>query len=85
MLSKNIIRFVETNVNGCGEDAEVLIIVDDSLCITKEHKEQLVQTILNLKQKLDEYDTDSIITEACKIVFGDVELEVVLPEFEIEF
>ena len=87
-MLNQIIKFVETDVDGCGTNAEVIILVKTDMLFTRGHKERLEKAIEDIKNEWedDEWDTDSVVEEAFTRVFGnDVEYEVILPDIEIEF
>ena len=80
-MKTHIIRFLETDVDGCGSNAEVMIQVRADEKITNETKQKLIDNINEIKK---EWDTDSIVKEACKRVFGS-EFTGWYPEIDIEF
>lgn len=87
-MLNQIIKFVETDVDGCGTNEEVIILVKTDMLFTRGHKERLEKAIEDIKNEWedDEWDTDSVVEEAFTRVFGnDVEYEVILPDIEIEF
>ena len=87
-MLNQIIKFVETDVDGCGTNAEVMILVKTDMLLTRGHKERLEKAIEDIRNEWedDEWDTDSVVKEAFTRVFGnDVEYEVILPDIEIEF
>lgn len=87
-MLNQIIKFVETDVDGCGTNAEVMILVKTDMMLTRGHEERLEKIIEEIRNEWedDEWDTDSVVEEAVKRVFGeDVEWEVILPDIEVEF
>lgn len=87
MNTNQIIKFVERNVDGCGTDAEVTILVNTSLPLS-EVQERLTKTIEGMRKEVEEemWDTDSVVYEACTKVFGlDAEWEVFVPDIAIIF
>ena len=80
-MKTHIIRFLETDVDGCGSNAEVMIQVRADEKITNETKQKLIDNINEIKK---EWDTDSIVKEACERVFGS-EFTGWYPEIDIEF
>lgn len=87
-MLNQIIKFVETDVDGCGTSAEVMILVKTDMILTRGHRERLEKAIEEIRNEWedDEWDTDSVVEEAFKRVFGeDAEWEVILPNIEVEF
>ena len=87
MNTNQIIKFVERNVDGCGTDAEVTILVKTRLPLS-EVQERLTKTIEDMRKEVEEemWDTDSVVHEACTKVFGsDTEWEVFVPDIAIIF
>lgn len=87
-MSNQIIKFVETDVDGCGINAEVVILVKTDIILTRGYRERLLKVIEKIRSEWedDDCDTDSVVEEAFKRVFGeDLEWEVVLPDIEVEF
>lgn len=83
---KQVINFIEKNVDGCGTDVSVMIMVDTDLVLTAGHRERLLAAIEEIKNKLaGEWDTDTLINEAMVKVFDEEEYEVLLPDLTIEF
>ena len=83
-MKTHVIRFWETDVDGCGSNAEVMIQVRADEKFTNETKQKLIDTIDDIKKEWKEWDTDSIVQEACKRVFGS-EFTGWYPEIDIEF
>ena len=67
---KQLIEFVETNIDGCGTDAEVIISVSTDKRL---NYQEIEDTIKNIKSKtLDEdWDTDSMVEEVCEKCFSN--------------
>lgn len=87
-MTNQIIRFVERDVDGCGTDAEVLVLLNTDLPLTRGHQERLINAINEIKEEWadDEWDTDSVVEEAFIRVFGyDAEMEIIFPDIEVEF
>lgn len=87
---KQIIRFAETNIDGCGGDAVVLVQIDSDTVLTNGCKERLEKAIDDIKAECmeagEDYDTDSIVEDAMHRVFGkDMEYDTVLPDIEVIF
>lgn len=85
---KQIIKFVEKDVDGCGTDAEVMLLLETDLPLTNGHKARLEKAIEDIRKEWqdDEWDTDSVVEEAFQRVFGsDMDFEFVLPDIEVEF
>ncbi len=61
------IKFIERDVDGCGTDATVLIVADTNDAIDAI---ELNRIIKDLKEQLQEYDTDEIVYIACEKYFG---------------
>ena len=87
-MAKQIIKFVEEDVDGCGENAEVVVLLNIEHPLTDTDKKKLEDAIQEMQEAWDpdDWDTDSVVEEALKKVFGvDVEYEVVLPDIEVTF
>lgn len=87
-MKKQIIRFIEKNVDGCGSDAEVMVIVDVNNPLTSDHATRLEAEIASIKSEWDDslWDTDELVEEALLRVFGSgVKTEIVLPDIYVEF
>lgn len=87
-MLNQIIRFTERNVDGCGSDAEVMVLLKTDFLLTSGHKTRLEHEIESIKREWegDDWDTDSVVEEAIARVFGeDAEWEAVLPDLEVEF
>lgn len=84
-----IIHFTETNVDGCGTDAEVIVIVHTDFALTHGQQCRLKEAINKLRQTIpaDEWETDYVVGEAMKAVFGNTgyEWEIVVPDLYVEF
>lgn len=84
-----IIMFVEENVAGTGENAEVIVAVHTDFALSHGHQIRLKNAIANLRQEIqdDEWDTDFAVGEAMKEVFGDTgyEWEIIIPDLYVEF
>ena len=87
-MLNQIIRFIERNVDGCGSDAEVVVLLKTDRPLTSGHKTSLEHEIESIKREWedDDWDTDSVVEEAIARVFGeDVVWGIVLPDLEVEF
>lgn len=87
-MLNQIIRFVERDIDGCGTDAEVMVLLKTDMLLTRGHKERLEKAIEDIRNEWedDEWDTDSVVEEAFTRVFGtDVEVETLIPDIEVEF
>jgi len=85
-MEKTIIRFTENDVDGCGTNAEHLIMVKSDLDLTNGFKSRLEKVIEEIKDEWGEWDTDSVVEEACERIFGaDAEVCFIIPDMEIEF
>lgn len=87
-MLNQIIRFIERDIDGCGTDAEVIVLLKTDMLLTRGHKERLEKAIEYIKSERedDEWDTDSVVEEAFTRVFGtDVEVETIIPDIEVEF
>ena len=83
-----VIRFVEKNVDGCGSDAEIIILIDTYVPLRHYHKEALEMALSELKKELEDelWDTDSLVEEALTRVFGEnAKTKVLLTDLEIMF
>lgn len=84
------IKFVETNVDGCGSDAVVFVNIeaDTNEKTANDYEEQLIKSINEMRTAWDpdEWDTDSVVREAIKTVFGEhAKYEFLLPDAVVEF
>ena len=87
-MLNQIIKFVEKDVDGCGTDAEVTLLLRTEFPLTNGHRERLEKAITDIREEWEpeEQDTDSVVTEAFTRVFGaDVEVETIVPDIEVEF
>ena len=85
-MKEQIIRFVEVDVDGCVTNAEHLIMVKSDLDLANGFKARLEKVIEEIKEEWGEWDTDSVVEEACERVFGsDAEVYSIIPDMEIEF
>lgn len=87
-MLNQIIRFVERDIDGCGTDAEVMVLLKTDMLLTRGHKERLEKVIEDIRSEWedDEWDTDSVVEEAFTRLFGtDVEVETLIPDIEVEF
>ena len=87
-MLNQIVRFVERDIDGCGTDAEVMVLLKADMVLTRGHKERLEKSIEDIRNEWedDEWDTDSVVEEAFTRVFGtDVEVETIIPDIEVEF
>ena len=87
-MLNQIIRFVERDIDGCGTNAEVIVLLKTDMVLTRGHKERLEKAIEDIRNEWedDEWDTDSVVEEAFIRVFGaDVEVETIIPDIEVEF
>lgn len=86
-MLNQIIKFVEKNIDGCGTDAEVMVLIQTDGLLTNGHKMRLEKAIEDIRTewKDDDWDTDSVVEEAIVRVFGaDVEVKTVIPDLLIE-
>ncbi len=87
-MLNQIIKFVEKNVDGCGTDAEVMVLIQTDGLLTNGHKMRLEKAIEDIRTEwdTDDWDTDSVVEEAIVRVFGaDAEVKIVIPDLLIEF
>lgn len=76
------------NVDGCGTDAEVMVLIQTDGLLTNGHKMRLEKAIEDIRTEwdTDDWDTDSVVEEAIVRVFGaDAEVKIVIPDLLIEF
>lgn len=67
MNTRQIIKFIDMDVDGCGANVEMMIQVEGKHELTKEIFQGIKDTIEKYKNECNgEYDTDSIIDVACK-------------------
>ena len=87
-MLNQIIKFVEKNVDGCGTDAEVMVLIQTDGLLTNGHKMRLEKAIEDIRTEwdTDDWDTDSVVEEAIVRVFGaDAEVKILIPDLLIEF
>lgn len=87
-MLNQIIRFIERDVDGCGSDAEVVVLLKTDLPLTNGHRTRLEHEIESIKREWEDdgWDTDSVVEEAITRAFGeDAEWGIVLPDLEVEF
>lgn len=83
-----IIKFTDVDVDGCGTDAEVMVLLKTNMLLTRGHKERLEKAIKDIRKECedDKWDTDSVVEEAFTRIFGtDVEVKTFIPDVEVEF
>ncbi|WP_308856758.1 hypothetical protein [uncultured Oscillibacter sp.] len=68
MEKANLLLIRETNIDGCGGCADVMVQVDHS--VTPEETRALRVELTRLKQVLDEPDTDTVAELAVRNTFG---------------
>lgn len=86
-MLNQIIKFVEKNVDGCGTDAEVTVLIQTDGLLTNGHKMRLEKAIedIRIEWEGDDWNTDSVVEEAIVRVFGaDAEVKTVIPDLLIE-
>lgn len=79
---KELIKFIEENVDGCGTNAEVMYAVEcgHGDFLTNGHRYRLEKELEEIKKQADseDWDTDTMVEEAMKRVFGEAgDMEVV--------
>ena len=86
-MVNNIIKFKEENVDGCGGSAEVLVLINDDLCLSNGHNKRLQDALNEMKANAaaEDWDTDTMIAESIEKVFGDEPWECISPAMEIVF
>ena len=87
-MFNQIISFVERNVDGCGTDAEAMVLIKTEFLLTSEHKTRLETAIEAIRNEWEsnKWDTGSVVEEAIARVFGaDVEWKIVIPDIGVEF
>lgn len=87
-MMKQIIKFVEENVDGCGGRAEVMVAIETEIPLTHRDKERLSKAIEDIRNEweADEWDTDSVVYEAIARVFGnDADYTIICPDITVEF
>lgn len=84
MMAK-LVRFVEKDVDGCGTSAEVLVSVETDEKIDVKAVQQTINMIKS-EADSDDWDTDSIVEEACERCFGSKGIKYSSAAYaEIEF
>ena len=85
------IKFVERNVDGCGSNAEVLVLINSDQQVSNDDAKRFADEIELIKKEWADkpWDTDSIVEEALLRVLGqyalDFEIEFIIPDIEVEF
>lgn len=84
---KQIIRFTDVNVDGCGTNIEVYVQVEGNSELTIGVIERTYEAIEKYKEESEyEYDTDSIVDVACRHLEAEGYMCCsVIPEYDIEF
>lgn len=64
---KQIIKFIDVDVDGCGTNIETMVQVEGKHELTKGIFQGIKDTIQKYKKECDgEYDTDSIVETVCE-------------------
>ncbi len=85
-MKKTIINFIETNVDGCGSNANILIEVLGTDKLVKEKIEEVKNEILKYIATNNDWDTDYAISVGCKILTEcGYTFNVINPDYEIKF
>lgn len=80
-----IIRFTEKNVDGCGNDAEVIIKVDANVKVNSNELESIIARTKS-ETSAEDWDTDSLVDAACEEYFGKRDIPYSAADIiEIEF
>lgn len=81
-MEKTIIRFTENDVDGCGTNAEVLVLVHRDLAKIDDLQEE----VNKIKEEWaeDGWETDEVVHEACERLYGD-DYEIICADFGVEF
>lgn len=64
-----LVRFTEHNVDGCGNDAEVILQVDSDEPVNSKILESIISDVFS-ETADEDMDTDSVVSEACERYFG---------------
>ena len=65
---KQVIKFIDENVDGCGTNVEVLIQVEGKLQLTSAVLQETKDVIKRYKIENDLWCTDEVVDEACKFM-----------------
>lgn len=65
---KQVIKFIDKNVDGCGTNVEVLIQVEGKLQLTSAVLQETKDVIKRYKIENDLWCTDEVVDEACKFL-----------------
>lgn len=86
-MKTQIIKFVERDIDGCGTDVEIMVCVKTEFYSTRDYIERLQSSIKDIKKEYyGEYDTDFLIEESMKRVFGEnTDWECISPDLEVMF
>ena len=63
------VRFTEKNVDGCGNDAEVIIKVNSDVKVNNNELEGIIARKKS-EAAAEDWDTDSLVDAACEEYFG---------------
>ena len=67
-MEKTIINFTETNVDGCGSDANAILEVYGPNKVTKDIITEIKSQIHHFISNNKIWDTDLVIAEGCKVL-----------------
>ena len=88
-MFNQFIKFIKTNTNNNDKNTEILVAIRTDMPLTSGHINRLTKTIEDIQNKCepDNFNTNSIVQEACERVFGKdrIEWEVICPDIEIKF
>lgn len=67
IVMKQIIKFMDKNVDGCGTDVETMIQIEGDQALTNEAVKRIKDTIEKYKKEnYGEYSTDDVVEAACE-------------------
>lgn len=85
-MERSIINFTETNVDGCGSDANAILEVYGSNKVTKDIINEINSQIHYFISNNIIWDTDLVIAEGCKVLskYGYT-YKIISNDYEITF
>lgn len=79
------LQIKETNMDGCGADASIIIKINTDIDFNKELVQKITNTIASIKTREYEWTIDSVVEETLKQVFGsDIPYEYLTLDYTIE-
>ena len=84
---RQIIKFTDINVDGCGTNIETIIQVEGKTKLTNEVIEKIKSVIEKHQEEYyGEWDTDTVLNAACEYLKTEGYIcHYIIPDYEIEF